>query len=149
MLLTGSAGIRLKTTLRAAARVRWYKTLRSVERSALLPAALRRAAGRNADQRGSADYRAVSGVMRGTLVRIVNEDLRRLLPKLHLPVLLIWGDQDTEAPIEDGRVMERLIPDAGLVVFEGAGHYAYLEQPARFCRIVEVFLRDDPGEGST
>jgi len=149
MVLAGSAGIRPKTTLRAAARVRWYKTLRSVERSALLPAALRRAAGRNADQRGSADYRAVSGVMRGTLVRIVNEDLRRLLPKLHLPVLLIWGDQDTEAPIEDGRVMERLIPDAGLVVFEGAGHYAYLEQPARFCRIVEVFLRDDPGEGST
>ena len=38
--------------------------------------------------------------------------------------------------------MERLIPDAGLVVFEGAGHFAYLEQPGRFCRIVDVFLRD-------
>ncbi len=37
-------------------------------------------------------------------------------------------------------LMERLIPDAGLVVFEGAGHFAYLEQPDRFCRIVDVFL---------
>jgi len=67
-----------------------------------------------------------------------------LLPELRIPVLLIWGDQDTEVPVEDGRTMERLIPDAGLVVFEGAGHYAYLEQPGRFCRIVDVFLRGDP-----
>jgi pimeloyl-ACP methyl ester carboxylesterase len=117
-----------------------------VERSGLVPSAIRQIARRRADLRGSADYRAVSGVMRGTLVRIVNEDISALLPKLKLPVLLIWGDKDTETPIADGRLMERLIPDAGLVVFEGAGHYAYLEQAARFCRIVEVFLRDDVQE---
>jgi pimeloyl-ACP methyl ester carboxylesterase len=120
--------------------------LRAVERSSAMPVGLRRIARRRADQRGSADYRAATGVMRGTLVRIVNEDLRSLLPDIRIPVLLIWGDQDTETPIADGRLMERLIPDSGLVVFEGAGHYAYLEQPGRFCRIVEVFLRDDAGE---
>ena len=144
MVLTGSAGLRPRRSLRDAAHVRTYKALRAVERSSLMPGALRRSAKRRADQRGSADYRAASGTMRGTLVRIVNEDLRGLLPGLRIPVLLIWGDQDTEAPIEDGRIMERLIPDAGLVVFEGAGHYAYLEQPGRFCRIVDVFLRGDP-----
>jgi pimeloyl-ACP methyl ester carboxylesterase len=148
MVLTASAGIRPRQTLRGAARVRSYKALRMVERSGLLPGAVRQAARRRADQRGSADYRAVSGVMRGTLVRIVNEDLTPVLPKLHLPVLLIWGDKDTETPIADGQLMERLIPDSGLVVFEGAGHYAYLEQAARFCRIVEVFLRDDPSENA-
>jgi len=58
------------------------------------------------------------------------------------PSLLIWGDRDTETPLAAARVMERLIPDAGLVVFEGAGHFAYLEQPTRFCRIVDVFLSD-------
>jgi pimeloyl-ACP methyl ester carboxylesterase len=148
MVLAGSAGIRPRRTLGGVMRVRSYKVLRTVERSALLPSSLRRAAGRNADRRGSADYRAVSGVMRGTLVRIVNEDLRTLLPHLHLPVLLIWGDQDTETPLDDGSLMERLIPDAGLVIFEGAGHYAYLEQPGRFCRIVELFLRDGQDEGA-
>jgi pimeloyl-ACP methyl ester carboxylesterase len=146
MVLAGSAGIRQRQTLRGTMRTRSYKTLRMVERSGLLPKAVRQAARRRAEQRGSADYRAVSGVMRGTLVRIVNEDLTPILPNLHLPVLLIWGDADTETPIADGQLMERLIPDAGLVVFEGAGHYAYLEQAARFCRIVEVFLRDDPEE---
>jgi pimeloyl-ACP methyl ester carboxylesterase len=148
MVLTASAGIRPRRTLRDAARVRTYKALRALERASVAPGALRRSAGRRADQRGSADYRAVSGAMRGTLVRLVNEDLRALLPGLQIPVLLIWGDQDTETPIADGRLMERLIPDAGLVVFEGAGHYAYLEQPGRFCRIVEVFLRDDPPEAA-
>jgi pimeloyl-ACP methyl ester carboxylesterase len=149
MVLAGSAGIRPRRTLRDAARVRTYKALRAVERSSAVPGALRRSARRRADQRGSADYRAASGTMRGTLVRIVNEDLRALLPELDIPVLLIWGDRDTETPIEDARLMERLIPDAGLVVFEGAGHYAYLEQPDRFCRIVDVFLRDDPsGDGA-
>jgi pimeloyl-ACP methyl ester carboxylesterase len=142
MVLAGSAGIRPNRTLRGAARVRTYKALRAIERSPLVPGAIRRSAKRRADQRGSADYRAVSGTMRGTLVRIVNEDLRALLPSLRMPVLLIWGEQDKETPIDDGRLMERLIPDAGLVVFEGAGHFAYLEQPDRFCRIVDVFLRD-------
>ena len=148
MVLAGSAGIRPPRTLRAAARVRSYKLLRAVERSSALPAGLRSAARRSAERRGSADYRAASGVMRGTLVRLVNEDLRSMLPDIDLPVLLIWGDQDGETPLEDGRLMERLIPDAGLVVFEGSGHYAYLEQAARFCRIVDVFLRDGPGEGA-
>lgn len=144
MVLTGSAGIRPRRTLAASARVRTYKALRAIERSPAMPPGVRRSAGRRADQRGSADYRASSGTMRGTLVRIVNEDLRDLLPHLNIPVLLIWGELDTETPIDDGRLMERLIPDAGLVVFEGAGHYAYLEQAERFCRIVEVFLHDDP-----
>jgi pimeloyl-ACP methyl ester carboxylesterase len=142
MVLAGSAGITPRRTLGDAARVRTYKALRAVERSPLVPGAVRRTAKRRADRRGSADYRAVSGTMRGTLVRIVNEDLRAILPSLRMPVLLIWGDRDTETPVDDGRLMERLIPDAGLVVFEGAGHYAYLEQPDRFCRIVDVFLRD-------
>jgi len=146
MVLTGSAGIRPRRTVRDAARVRSYKALRAVERSTALPGALRRGAGRRADTRGSVDYRAASGTMRGTLVRLVNEDLRSLLPELRMPTLLIWGEQDTETPLADGRLMERLIPDAGLVVFEGAGHYAYLEQPGRFCRIVDVFLRDDAAE---
>jgi pimeloyl-ACP methyl ester carboxylesterase len=36
--------------------------------------------------------------------------------------------------------MEALIPDAALIEFEGAGHFAYLEEPDRFCTIVRHFL---------
>lgn len=87
----------------------------------------------------SEDYRT-AGVMRPTLVRVVNEDLSDVLPRVKASTLLIWGDRDDSAPLRHGRTMERLIPDAGLVVFEGAGHFAYLDQPERFCVIVRHFL---------
>jgi pimeloyl-ACP methyl ester carboxylesterase len=140
VVVTGAAGIRPAHGLRYQWRVRSYKLLRMMSRAPVLPHRVRTWAAARADRRGSEDYRAASGVMRQTLVRIVNEDLRPLLPGITRPVLLIWGERDTETPLRDGRLMERLIPDAGLVVFEGAGHYAYLEQPARFARIVDEFL---------
>lgn len=90
---------------------------------------------------GSNDYNATGDpIMRGVLVRVVNEDLRELLPRIAAPTLLIWGDQDRDTPISDGRLMERLIPDAGLVVFEGAGHFAYLDRLDQFCRVLAHFV---------
>ncbi|MEI3406747.1 MAG: alpha/beta hydrolase, partial [Christensenellales bacterium] len=45
-----------------------------------------------------------------------------------------------ETPLWMGKMMEEKIPDAGLVVEKGAGHFAYLEQNQRFLRIVKNFL---------
>ncbi len=87
----------------------------------------------------SSDY-ANAGPLRPTFVRLVNEDLRPLLPQIAASTLLIWGEHDTATPLRDGREMERLIPDAGLVVFPGAGHYCYLDQPERFARVARHFL---------
>ena len=140
VVLASSAGIPPHRGVRQRFAVRAYKALRGMERSSLFPASLREAAKRRADSRGSEDYRAASGVMRATLVRLVNQDLRPLLPRIAAPTLLVWGDRDVETPLADGREMERLIPDAGLVVFEGAGHFAYLEQAERFCRVVGSLL---------
>lgn len=142
LVLTSSAGIRPRHGVGFRARVAAYRALRRAQHSPVLPRSLRDAARRRADRRGSSDYRAASGTMRATLVRLVNEDLRAALPRIAAPTLLVWGDRDTETPLGDARVMERLIPDAGLALFEGAGHYAYLEQPERFCRVIDVFLRD-------
>ena len=36
--------------------------------------------------------------------------------------------------------MEKLIPDAGLVVEEGAGHFAYLERGTSLMRILNSFF---------
>lgn len=78
--------------------------------------------------------------MRATLVKVVNEDLEPLISKINCPTLLIWGDADTATPIADARRMEELIKDAGLVVCEGAGHYSFLEQPAKVHGALLSFL---------
>lgn len=88
---------------------------------------------------GSADYRA-AGPLRETFIRVVSEDLRPLLPRIKAPTLLIWGERDEETPVADARTMEREIPDAGLVILEGAGHFSYLDRPSDFSRIVRTFL---------
>jgi pimeloyl-ACP methyl ester carboxylesterase len=87
----------------------------------------------------SADYRD-AGPLRPTFVKVVNEDVTSLLPRITAPVLLVWGSDDDAVPVGHAQKMERLIPDAGLVVFQGAGHFSYLDQPERFCRVARHFL---------
>jgi pimeloyl-ACP methyl ester carboxylesterase len=87
----------------------------------------------------STDYRD-AGPLRPILVRVVNEDLAPLLPHIHAATLLVWGSEDHAAPLAHAKRMEQLIDDSGLVVFEGAGHFAYLDELDRFCRIVRHFF---------
>jgi pimeloyl-ACP methyl ester carboxylesterase len=87
----------------------------------------------------SDDYR-LAGELRPMLVKVVNEDLSGLLGRVAASTLLVWGTEDEAVPLEHAEIMERLIPDSGLVAFEGAGHFAYLEEPERFCRVVRHFF---------
>ena len=89
---------------------------------------------------GSKDYQE-AGDMRATLVKVVNQDLRSLLPRIAASTLLIWGEDDTDTPVSFGQIMEREIPDAGLVVLKEAGHFSYLDRFPQFCRIVASFLK--------
>ncbi|OGC04745.1 hypothetical protein A2276_02075 [candidate division WOR-1 bacterium RIFOXYA12_FULL_43_27] len=75
-----------------------------------------------------------------SLDRLKKEDLRPLLPKIDVPVLLIHGDKDRICSVEASKYMAEVIPDARLVVFKGVGHAPFIEQPEKFKKIVEEFL---------
>ena len=92
---------------------------------------------------GSSDYRASSNVLKETLKNIVNEDLSELLPKINVPTLLFWGTLDTATPISDGRKMNKLIPNSGLIEYNGSSHFSYLENINNFNVVVNEFLKDD------
>lgn len=89
----------------------------------------------------SSDYNRATPMMRAILSKCVNEDLCHVMPLIKAPVLLFWGDKDTATPISDARTMQRLIPDAGLVVAEGAGHFAMLEQRELWHSALRSFLK--------
>lgn len=89
---------------------------------------------------GSSDYKNASPLMKETFKLVIDQDLTDCLPAVKASTLLIWGENDTATPLWMGQTMEKEIKDAGLVVFEGAGHFAYLEQYARFKAISEKFL---------
>lgn len=91
-------------------------------------------------RRGSADYRNASPIMRMVMSKSVNQDLRHHLPQIKAPTLLVWGENDTATPITDAKLMEKLIPDAGLVSFKNAGHYSFLDNQGQFKAVVRSFL---------
>ncbi|HUR48588.1 MAG TPA: alpha/beta hydrolase [Acidimicrobiales bacterium] len=86
--------------------------------------------------RGSADYRAASGVMRDTLVRVVNEDVADLLPSLSVPIELVWGENDHDVPVSVALTVCDLAPAANLTRLEGVGHDTPAEAPERLRRVL-------------
>ena len=91
-------------------------------------------------KRGSSDYNNASPMMRAILSKVVNEDLKDKMPLIKAPTLLIWGENDTATPLRDAKIMERLIPNAGLVSFPGCGHYSFLDNPFQFAAVLRSFL---------
>ena len=88
---------------------------------------------------GSRDYKAASTIMRQTLVNVVNEDLSAYARQIEEPTLLIWGTNDTEAPISDARELEKIMVDAALIELPGT-HYAYIENLGRVINILDNFF---------
>ncbi len=139
MCLTGAAGIRPKQTAEMKLRTKAYKAgkwfLKATGQNKKLEELQNRS--------GSADYRNARGVMRETFVKVVNDDVTPVLKDVRCPVLLVWGSEDTAAPLWMGQMMEKEMPDAGLAVFEGDDHFAYWHQPDRFNRVLDIFLKED------
>ncbi|MDR1730665.1 MAG: alpha/beta hydrolase [Synergistaceae bacterium] len=140
IILVDSAGIRPGMTLKKRLRLAVYKGVRQVARlvaaEKLFPGLLESWRRRNA----SPDYRDASPRMRECFVKIINEDLTPFLSSISCPTLLIWGENDRETPLGDGQLMERLVPDSGLVTLKNAGHYSFLDQPFIFGRVLDSFL---------
>lgn len=88
---------------------------------------------------GSRDYKAASPIMRQTLVEVVNEDLSKYAREIEEPTLLIWGDRDTEAPLNEAKELEKIMIDAALIVLPGT-HYAYLENLQQVVNILNNFF---------
>ena len=91
---------------------------------------------------GSRDYKAASPIMRQTLVNVINEDLSSYARKIEEPTLLIWGEADTEAPVDDARELEKIMIDAALIILPGT-HYAYLENLGQVINILNSFLKEN------
>lgn len=141
VILVDSAGILPPKSNKKSFRTRRYKFCRSILSTKLMQKIAPQALEKLRVKYGSADYVAASPLMRQVLVKTVNEDLEPLLPNIKCPTLLVWGVNDTATPLSDGEKMEKLIPDAGLVKLENAGHYSFLEQQYTFNRVMCSFMK--------
>lgn len=125
LVLTGAAGIKPTLTFKK----RWQQFCHQWGKYVPLP-----------KSKGSYDYQHANDFQRKVLVQVVNDDLTPWLAKIHVPVLLIWGECDDQTPLSMGKQMETLMPHATLIVLEKEDHFAYYHQSGRFCAIVLAFL---------
>jgi pimeloyl-ACP methyl ester carboxylesterase len=142
LLLIDSAGLRPKRGWKYRRRVAVAKLGRLIAKVGGGPG--RRLQERMRARVASRDYLEASEAMRGTFRAVVSADLADRLPRIGASTLLVWGDRDEDTPLWMAHRMEKLIPDAGLVVLEGAGHYSYADAPGQFRAVARRFLLEQP-----
>lgn len=141
VVLIDSAGIKPKRSLNYYRKVYTFKFIKNLVKLVFGNKKGEEIVERIRSKKGSPDYRNSSPMMRKIMSRCVNEDLRKYMPLIKAPTLLIWGENDTATPLGDAKIMEKLIPDSGLVSFAGCGHYSFLDNPGGFKAVLREFFK--------
>lgn len=141
IVLLDAAGLIPKKSFRQKMRARNFKIIKRVLTLPPLKNHTQSMLDRARAHYGSSDYNAAPEVLRKTLVNLVNTDIREILPNIKCPTLLIWGENDTATPLEDAKTIESLIPDAGLCIIKGTGHFSFCEKPYEAHAILRSFIK--------
>jgi len=67
-------------------------------------------------------------------------DMTYTLPKLTIPTMFIWGEQDNFAPVELGHQLEKLLPNFKFQYVPNAGHQVQNDQPEQVSKLMTDFF---------
>jgi pimeloyl-ACP methyl ester carboxylesterase len=74
----------------------------------------------------------VRGLLLIAPARALEPDLVSFYSQFKFSTTIIWGSEDNIVPSEDMRTLVDTLPKAKLVVYDGANHSAYKDEPDRF-----------------
>ncbi|MBP9821474.1 MAG: alpha/beta hydrolase [Candidatus Pacebacteria bacterium] len=131
IILVDAGGIEIKS-FKIKAKILFYKLILKHFKN-LVPRRIR-------NFFGSSNYRALSGNLRKSFVKIVNQDLRLLFSTIKQPVSVIWGSNDGVLPVQYVKIYRRLIPQALIRIVWNAGHCPHVEKQKDFIGILKEVL---------
>ena len=139
-VLIDSAGIKHKLSFVKKTRVLIYKFLKKC--IYIIPnKKIREKCFDNLKKRfGSSDYKNATKFLRETMVKSINEDLTPYLKNIKKETLIIWGENDTDTPIADAKIMEREIENSGLVILKNTSHFSFLQDEYTYIKVLESFF---------
>ena len=82
------------------------------------------------------DYERASPMMRATFAKVTEEDLTPLLSSIAIPTDLFWGEDDTQTPVADGRLMHEHIAGSVLHTFEGTRHRVHRDRAMEIASVI-------------
>lgn len=129
LLIADGAGLKPRRGLKYRLKVGAYKLKRKLLK-------------REPKNAGSDDYRALKPEMKRIFVSVVNTHLDGLLPEISCQTLLVWGKRDKDTPLYMAKRILRRVRESGLIVFENAGHFCFLDDPIRFELIALEFFSE-------
>ena len=91
-------------------------------------------------KRGSNDYNALSPELRGTFIKIINQNLKPYLKNITAPTLILWGEFDNSTPVYMGKILNKGIKYSTLYILENTGHFSYLDDFASTKKHIDKFL---------
>ena len=74
----------------------------------------------------------VKGLLLVAPARALEEGLVQAYRQFKFPTTIIWGSEDSIIASEDMRTLADKLPNAKLIIYDGASHSAYKDQPERF-----------------
>lgn len=67
-------------------------------------------------------------------------DVRERLPELSIPTLILAGRYDWVTPLAQSQLIDQLLPNSTLVIFDNSGHMPHIEENAKFLAAVRDFV---------
>lgn len=128
LFLAGSGGVRRKAR-------EFMARLASFMRPLFAPRFMRSLRALIYRMLGAEDY-VETPELKETFVRVINENMDGIFPRIASDTVVIWGDRDGEAPLSYGRRIAAVVPRAKLEIIPNAGHYAWLDAPQAFADII-------------
>lgn len=125
LVLVDSAGIRPKRGFVYYWKIYTYKIFKKINKNL---------------KKGSTDYQNADNYLKGTLSKVVNEDLKENLKNIRVPTKIFWGSDDSITPIKDAYLMNELIEKSQLIIFPNAGHFSYENYQEYFISNLSVFI---------
>lgn len=138
LVLIGSAGLAQRNTIRNIL----FKILAKVGKAALFPFPVdaKERLRRKLYEYAGADDFLRAGVLKETFLKVIGEDLSHSARNVHVPTLLIWGEDDTATPLSEGKRLNALISGSKLDIIKDAGHFVHQEKPSEVAWAIERFV---------
>lgn len=85
--------------------------------------------------------KAPAWVWEAVLKPLLEADFIDRLREVQVPTLVVWGDRDHMLTRAEEEATASAIPEASLLIYEGAGHAFYWEEPKRFAMDLTEFCQ--------
>lgn len=140
MAMIAAAGIKRQQSFFKKMRIRTIQTLAKTA-GAMLPSFI----GMPIKQKlysliASPDY-LQAGALKNIFVKVVNEDMKDVLPTISVPTLLLYGSDDAMTPPEVGKLLRDGISNSSYIEFPGFDHNTILERGRhQVCHQIQQWL---------